>query len=248
MVKPAGPNPIDAPGTDEAAWRAWPVLRQLAVADITSWASAVILAAHPDDEVLGVGGLMSRLASAGARLRLVAVTDGEASHPGIARPGELAERRAAETAAALAALGAAGAQVVRLQLPDAGLAGRQDEITAQLRDLSDGFDVCLAPWENDVHADHEAVGRSARRAGGQAELAFYPIWTWHWASPGDRRVPWSGALRVPLPPAAAARKRAAIQCFASQLEDRPGTGPMLTAGTLAHFTRDAEVLFPARQP
>jgi LmbE family N-acetylglucosaminyl deacetylase len=248
VVRPAEPNPIDAPGTDEAAWRAWPVLSQLAVAELASWTSAVVLAAHPDDEVLGVGGTMSLLASAGARLRLVAVTDGEASHPGIEWPDELAERRAAETAAALAALGADQAEVVRLQLPDAGLADRQDEIAARLRDLSDGFDVCLAPWENDVHADHEAVGRSARRASGQAEVAFYPVWTWHWSFPGDRRVPWSSAQRIPLPPAVAARKRAAIQCFASQLEDRPGSGPMLTAGTLAHFTRDAEVLFPVGAP
>ena len=133
----ASPNPIDAPGTDEATWHAWPELGHLPVADSTGWASAVILAAHPDDEVLGVGGTMSLLASAGARLRLVAVTDGEASHPGTARqavdalvryprkrvrrlPDQLAERRVAETAAAVLALGAQDAEVVRLRLPDTG--------------------------------------------------------------------------------------------------------------------------------
>jgi LmbE family N-acetylglucosaminyl deacetylase len=189
---------------------------------------------------------MSLLASAGARLRLVAVTDGEASHPGTAGRDELAERRVAETAAALLALGADAAEVVRLRLPDSGLAGRQDEITALLPDLTDGFDICLAPWAGDAHADHEAVGTSARRA--TRQLAFYPVWAWHWAFPGDRRVPWRGALRVPLPPAVAVAKRAAIRCFASQLENRAGTGPVLTAGTLAHFARDAEVLFPVRQP
>ena len=41
----------------------------------------VVIAAHPDDEVLGVGGTMAVLAAGGAQLRLIAVTDGEASHP-----------------------------------------------------------------------------------------------------------------------------------------------------------------------
>ena len=40
---------------------------------------------------------MSVLAAAGARLRLVAITDGEASHPGAAEPSALARRRVAET-------------------------------------------------------------------------------------------------------------------------------------------------------
>jgi len=245
VVTPAGRSLIDAPGTDEATWRAWPELARLDVADIASWTSAVVLAAHPDDEVLGVGGLISLLAAAGARLTLIAVTDGEASHPGIADPIALAERRIAETTAALRVLGAAGTQVVRLRLPDTGLAGREDEITFLLRRLVAGFDVCLAPWEMDAHADHEAVGRAARRASPQA--IFYPVWTWHWAHPGDPRVPWRDAMRVPLPPAVAARKRAAIDCFASQLEPRAaGIGPMLSPAIVAHFTRDHEVLFPVK--
>jgi hypothetical protein len=86
------------------------------------------------------------------------------------------------------------------------------------------------------------VGRSARRA--SPHTMFYPIWMWHWAFPADPRVPWHRAVRVPLPLAAATRKAAAIRCFASQLESRGrGTGPVLPAGTVAHFTRGQEVLF-----
>ena len=73
----------------------------------------------------------------------------------------------------------------------------------------------------------------------------FPVWMWHWASPGDPRVPWDRALRVPLPPRAAGRKRAAITCFASQTEDRGhGLGPVLPPGMIAHFTRAMEVLLP----
>ncbi|WP_190215187.1 PIG-L family deacetylase [Kitasatospora indigofera] len=42
---------------------------------------ALIVAAHPDDEVLCLGGTIAVPAAAGVRLRLVSVTNGEASHP-----------------------------------------------------------------------------------------------------------------------------------------------------------------------
>ena len=103
---------IDAPGTAEEEWRSWRLLNELPVLDISGWSSVVVVAAHPDDEVLGVGGLLAMLAGARTRLRLVAITDGEASHPGMDRvaAGQLAERRAAETSTALDRLGAAAEQ------------------------------------------------------------------------------------------------------------------------------------------
>jgi len=243
----ARPHPIDAPGTDERSWAAWPWLSTLpgaGLAGLESVTSAVIVAAHPDDEVLGAGGLISMLAASHARLRLVAVTDGEGSHGRRASPTTLARRRVAETAAALRALGARAAEVVRLGLPDTGLKAREDELAAALGPLVAGFDLCLAPWDRDMHPDHEAAGRAARRADPRA-LYCFPVWMWHWAAPADPRVPWDRALRVPLPPRVASRKRAAITCFASQTEDRGhGLGPVLTPGVIAHFTRAMEVLLP----
>ena len=238
-------NPIDAPGTDERTWAAWPWLSTLpgsGLAGLASVTSAVIVAAHPDDEVLGAGGLISVLAASRARLRLVAVTDGERSHRGHASPDVLARRRTAETVAALRVLGARATEVIRLRLPDGGLAAREKELTAALAPLIAGFDMCLAPWDHDMHPDHEAAGRAARRAN-PGQLYYYPVWMWHWAMPADPRVPWARALRIPLPPLAAARKRAAIRCFASQVQDRGhGLGPVLFPGMIAHFTRPMEVL------
>lgn len=234
------PNRIDRPGTAEDAWDSWTGLRHLPAADPGTWPSVVIVAAHPDDEVLGAGGILALLACAGARLRLVAVTDGEASHPG-ADPAQVARVRGEESAAALATLGVADIDVIRLGFPDTGLTAHEDELTARLRDLCAGFDVCLAPWEQDGHADHEAAGRAARRAA-RGVLA-YPIWMWHWAAPGDTRVPWHQACRIPLSPQVAAKKKAAIGTFTSQLTDRGAAlGPVLPPGIVAHFTRDQEVL------
>jgi LmbE family N-acetylglucosaminyl deacetylase len=243
VTRAARPHPIDAPGTDERSWAAWPWLSTVPRGGFSGLAavkSAVVIAAHPDDEVLGAGGLISILAAARIRLRLVAVTDGEASHRGHASPAPLARRRTAETAAALRALGAEEAVVIRLRLPDSHLARDEDQLTAALAPLVAGFDLCLAPWEHDKHPDHEAAGRAARRAAPKA-LYRYPVWMWHWAVPADRRVPWDRALRLPLPPAAVTRKRAAIRCFVSQLTDRGhGLGPVLSPGVIAHFARPVE--------
>jgi LmbE family N-acetylglucosaminyl deacetylase len=226
---------------------AWPWLSTLpggGLARLAGVKSAVIVAAHPDDEVLGAGGLISMLAASRARLRLVAVTDGERSHQGHSSPAALARRRTAETAAALRALGAQGTEVIRLQLPDSGLAAREDELAAALAPLTTGFDLCLAPWHRDMHPDHEAAGRAARQAS-PGQFYQYPVWMWHWAVPADPRVPWDQAMRIPLPPRAAGRKRAAITCFTSQTEDRGhGLGPVLSPGMIAHFTRSMEVLLP----
>ena len=241
------PNPIDAPGSSEALWTDWLGSLRAEVLDVTAWTSAVILAAHPDDEVLGAGGIICLLAAAGARLRLIAVSDGEASHPGCRDVAALARRRAQERAAALRKLGAADAEVVRLGLPDTGLAAREDEVASAVGDLTGGFAACLAPWEGDIHADHEAVGRAARQAGSPSY--HYPVWMWHWARPADPRVPWRHAVRVPFSPAMADRKGMAISCFSSQLESRPhGAGPVLPAGFVSHFTRDYELLFPVVRP
>ena len=92
VVSEARADRIDQPGPAAGAWESWLELRHLPVAVPSAWPSVAMVAAHPgDDEVLGVGGTIAMLAAAGVRLRLIAITDGEASHPGAdpadARPG-----------------------------------------------------------------------------------------------------------------------------------------------------------------
>jgi GlcNAc-PI de-N-acetylase len=132
VVSRLRPNRIDRPGTGQEAWDPWPALRHLPAVDPLAWSSVVVVAAHPDDEVLGVGGTMAMLAAAEARLRLIALTDGEASHPG-EDPEVIARTRVAESAAALGVLGATSAELIRLRLPDTGLAAREDELVGLLR-------------------------------------------------------------------------------------------------------------------
>ena len=217
--------------------------------DLSVLRRVLLVSAHPDDEVLGLGGTIARLAEAGARLRLVSATDGEASHPHstslTAR--DLVRIRAGETRAALAALGAGDTEIVRLGLPDTRVAEHEEALAQRLVQLAGGVDAIAAPWSHDVHADHEAAGRAAVAAGAATGVPVfqYPVWTWHWAAPGDARVPWHRAARIALTPRDLARKRAALDCFASQLHPLgpdPADAAVLPPSEIAHFLRDYETV------
>ncbi|MFD7923414.1 PIG-L deacetylase family protein [Streptomyces sp. NPDC059740] len=243
-------DPIQAPGTPESCWQEWPGLRSLPQRALPRRGPVVVVAAHPDDEVLGFGGAMALLAAAGVPLRLVAVTDGEASHPDAAMgPAALAARRRRETELALAELGVAEAETVQLGVPDTGVAEHEAAVRQALTTAVEGASLCVAPWTGDVHADHEAAGRAAAAAAGAAgvECLFYPVWTWHWARPGDARVPWDRAARIDLEPQVLRRKKAAVDRFVTQLrplEQRDGSPGevILPPGELAHHLRPFEVV------
>jgi len=242
---------IAAPGTGEADWAPWLATRQWpAWQPDPAWQRVAVVAAHPDDEVLGAAGAMLQLAAAGVAVQLVVVTDGEASHPGstVLTPGELAGRRVGETRAALAVLGLSTAGVTRLGLPDSGVAAHGDELVRLVTSAVTGADALLSVWSHDAHPDHEATGRAAVAAGRELGVPVwqFPVWTWHWAEPDDPRVPWADAVRVALPTAARAAKRAAVATFVTQvhpLGPDPADAAVLSPGFLAHFDRDSEVLF-----
>lgn len=243
-------DPIQARGTDESEWRNWAGWSSLPECELPAEGHVVVVAAHPDDEVLGFGGSISLLAAAGVRLTVVSVTDGERSHPDsrAVTPESLARIRAEETRAALAELGASEAEIIRLHVPDTGVAVHEDQVAAALAEAMAGAALCAAPWTGDIHADHEAAGRAARTAAGARGVPYlhYPVWMWHWAHPDDPRVPWAEAARIVLPPTALARKAAAISCFTSQISPvgpEPGDAAILPPEEIAHHLRDSEVVF-----
>ncbi|SCX50137.1 N-acetylglucosaminyl deacetylase, LmbE family [Klenkia marina] len=242
MTAPAAGHRPDA--TPEAVWAAWEPDWPAWVPD-PAWRRVVVCAAHPDDEVLGVGGTMAQLAGAGVELHLVAVTDGEASHPGnpVLGPRELAAARVEESAHALTALGAGRVRTTRLGLPDSGVAGHEAELAVSLLPLLAGADAVLTTWTGDGHPDHEAVGRATLAAAGDVPVWQYPVWTWHWAVPDDPRVPWRRARRVPLPPSVRAAKQAAVACFTTQVHPLGPDPAVLPPEFLAHADRDHEVLW-----
>ena len=234
-------------GTPELAWARWQ-LERLPPLEVGVPARAVVVAPHPDDEVLAAGGLMQRLATAGVALTVVSVTDGEASHPRspTIAPPALADRRRGERGQALRRLGVGGTTVARLGLPDGGVAQHEAEVEASLTAMLAPGVACIAPWCGDGHPDHDATGRAAAAACAATGATFsrYLVWTWHWATPADDRVPWAQGRLLTLTRAERTRKRCAVRAFATQvtaLSPAPGDEAILVPEMLAHFDRPYEV-------
>lgn len=121
-------------------------------------AIVLVVAPHPDDEVLGVGGTILRHLAAGDAVHIVICTRGEESRFGK----EQVERVQAEARQAHARLGVTGSHF--LDLPAAVLDTVPGaEVNQALGTVFDKVnpDVVYVPHVGDVHLDHEIIFRAA---------------------------------------------------------------------------------------
>lgn len=199
----------------------------------------IFLAPHPDDESLAAGGLLAALASRGNSITVVAITDGGAAYVAEGDT-KLAGIRRNEQIAALARLGIAQNDIVRLSVPDRRVHEHEAFLTGRLRNLilAAGTNVTLiAPWRSDFHSDHEAAGRVAERAAedfGISLLRWF-WWTWHRRDTTDLAV--LSLKRFPLETRVLQQKRDAIAEHRSQL----GEDAILPDSILIPAYRDFEV-------
>lgn len=243
---------IRGEGTTEVEWSRWPGLAHLPSITlqelIPQRARTVVVAPHPDDEVLSVGGLLALLAASGRPVEMIAVTDGTASHHGSTEwPVErLARTRPWESQRALHCLGLS-IKPERLGLPDGGLKNLHTELAARLVSLLRPGDVVFTTWRQDGHPDHEAAGEACAKATAimGVRLVEVPVWGWHWSRPGDALMPWRRAFKLPLNEEAVRRKRMAVEAFTSQLRRDASTGAdaVLRATTVERAARPFEVFF-----
>lgn len=161
---------------------------------VTSLGPILIASPHPDDETLGCGGLIARCAAQGCSITVLAITNGEASHPGDrAWQEKLGEIRKNEQYSALKTLGLAEPDVVSLGLPDGGLEQLGDEQYKQLEARilevmqARGIRTVFVPAVDDCHSDHRMTARllAAVALSHPVEHFFsYQIW------PPEVRPPW----------------------------------------------------------
>jgi LmbE family N-acetylglucosaminyl deacetylase len=247
--------PFGVSGTPLRDWMASQALQRTPQvtldALIPQGARLVVLAPHPDDEVLACGGLLAAMAERIGDLHLISVTDGDASHPGsrLWPVQRLRAQRRLESECALTRLGLDVTRLSwqRLNLPDARVAQHEDALCDTLADTLRPGDFVLTTWRHDGHGDHETVGRAAAQAAlvKGATLLEVPVWAWHWAGPEDDRLPWGRAYKLMLDDDQLRRKREAIRAHASQLHGDPTTGaaPVLDRQTLERLLQPFELIF-----
>lgn len=117
--------------------------------------TVLVLAPHPDDEVLGMGGTIAKLTQKGARVVVAITTKGQASHFGLEQV-EIVRREAAR---AHGVLGVSETHVLD-QFPAAHLdTVPQAEINQALAALVQEVrpDTLFLPFLGDIHFDHQVV-------------------------------------------------------------------------------------------
>jgi bacillithiol biosynthesis deacetylase BshB1 len=212
---------------------------------------------HPDDVELFCGGLLARMAAQGYRTGIIDLTRGEKSSRGTP------ETRAEETAAASRALNLALRE--NLDLPDgwvnpwAGFEAPEPERTRTaavsrvvevLRRLRP--ELVVVPWEEERHPDHEATSALVTRA-----LFFAGVRKFDTEPPGAPFTP-RQVLYYPLRHLAEPsfvvdvtsvyeQKRAAVRCYASQVQPSPGAPPTLVGSPLSLSSLEARDAFYGAQ-
>ncbi|MGV7197138.1 PIG-L deacetylase family protein [Xanthomonas axonopodis] len=241
---------IEGQGISEARWLASRTLTTLPRIRldqlIGSAARLVVVSPHPDDEVLGCGGLLAMAAADGMDIVIVSVTDGEAAYPGEAAwpPPRLAAARRQELHEALACLGIDPANVVRIEVGDGQVQAHGDVLAARLAALIRPTDAVFVTYAGDGHPDHEACADAAISVAAAcgARLVQYPVWAWHWDDPENSTM-LASATRLVLTDTARAAKATALAAFKTQTgEVVPRLAePILPDWALARFQRDFEV-------
>ncbi len=125
--------------------------------------SVLVLAPHPDDEVLGCGGLLLQLADAGAAVRVLFLTDGSGDGDEAADPAAYAALRRREAAAVAEHMGLAGSD--HLAVRDGVLGDHLEAAAAAARRalLSQRPDLLLVPSPLEASRDHRAAFAALHR-------------------------------------------------------------------------------------
>lgn len=249
------PARINGAGHLESAWQRSPWLGAVPVQSferlLNGAGRVIVVSPHPDDEVLGCGGLIYTARQAGIDVRVLAVTSGEACYPNHPRctSSRLRQIRNDELRLAVAELGVQPTAIALLNFRD-GCVTRDEPalvraIATHLRPNDHLF--CTASW--DGHPDHEAVGRASRAAADllQTQLSEFLIWAWHWTDPGCLVPPRSGAVRCGLGSEARQAKQRAMACFTSQRVGPGDRDPILPPHVVERFERYEELFFHDRQ-
>ncbi len=203
----------------------------------------LVIAPHPDDEVLGCGGSILCHIDAGRVVHVLYLSSGEHGSPHHTAE-ELQRVREAEAVAATRALGIASSRLHFARLTDGGIQptdlGQVGVVVRLLRMVRP--DLVYLPHAEDVSFDHRVGFALAWRALGMAGSRNFPEWGAepHWVPTVLGYEVWAAIsqpayfedITVVLD-----RKLSALACYGSQAARAKGTGQASHVGpAAAHLT------------
>lgn len=145
----------------------------------------VVIAPHPDDELIGAGGVLVAHIRRGHRTAVVHLTSGERA-AGLLdlSPAERGPHREAEAIEAAQSVGLDPSEVTFLRLPDGHLdPSSEDQVDTLVAALAARRpDLVYAPWPIDAHRDHTAAAALVAAALARLDsppptIALYEVWT-----------------------------------------------------------------------
>lgn len=208
----------------------------------------LIVAPHPDDEVLGCGGTMARLADCGQEVHVAVVTRGYEP----AFPSAMVEQVRAELAEAHKVLGVT--QCHFLDLPAAALDTVPGaELNAAIGGLVQKLapETLFLPFIGDIHRDHQLIftaGLVAARPRGpdapRRAYAYETLSETNWAAPGVTET-FAPNVYFDINDTIE-RKLEAFGCFNSQVRSFPDERSFKTIESLA-IVRGSTVYLPSAE-
>lgn len=147
--------------------------------------NTVIIAPHPDDEVIGCAGLIQALVERGTPPHVIILTGGEGSHRGCCdtSAGDIIAARHQLTLDAAATLGLPESHIHCLNYPDGGVA-LEHPATESLRELLVQLSpkALFVPHRGEGWSDHLQAAEITKRlmAGKDAAIYEYCVWMWYY--------------------------------------------------------------------
>ena len=181
---------------------------------------ALVFGAHPDDEVIAIGGTIRKLANAGAEIRLVHFSDGAEGYTVMEEKDTIAERRHHETQKVCEILGIGS--YINLHLLDWNLKVENPTYHAvvhQIRTFQPDlvFTHTRADY-NDHMAVHDVVTDGWFHAPLPCAMEDGPVWKYVPLYEFEVRQPISAPSLIVDVTDTFAAKLEAMKCYASQLE------------------------------
>ena len=152
--------------------------------EIEPFGRVLIVAPHPDDEVIGCGGLITRLVGEGRVPYIVVMTGGEGSHRGCCNltADAITEARRGLTLDALSILGVPRENIYELTYPDGGII-LENTHTEQLRKLIDQLQpqTVFVPHWGEGWPDHVKTAEIVKGIVPTTTAIYeYCVWMWYY--------------------------------------------------------------------